>query len=299
MSLRRVALPRVLATAFLAVVGMASALAQGLPQGAQAGGRPQFDSGINAARDVTVTQKLDNRVPLDRTFRDEQGRTVPLRSFFRGKPVWLVMPFYQCKNTCAMMLHGMVEALHDPALKWQVGRDFDIVVISINPKEDAALATATKGRYLSELGIAGAETGWHFLTGAEPDIRAVADAVGYTYVYDAQRDQYAHPSVTMILTPEGKVSRYLFGVVYPGKDAYLAMTEAGKGKIGSPADQFILMCYHYDPTRNTYGLAVFRLLQIFGTATVVLLGSFMVVSLRRERKALRGAPTANRDNNDA
>jgi protein SCO1/2 len=283
------------AASALAVGAPRFASAQGISQGPQPGGRATFDSGINAARDVTVDQRLDNRLPLESTFRDETGKSVTLGSFFGKRPVWLVMPFYQCKNTCAMMLHGMVEALHDPALKWQVGRDFDIVVISINPKEREALASATKDRYLSELGIPGAEKGWHFLTGEEPQIRKVAEAAGYTYVYDAARDQYAHPTVTMVATPDGRLSRYLFGVVYPGKDVTLAMTEAGKGRVGSVADQLLLMCYHYDPSRNRYGLAVFRLLQVFGTGTVVLLGSFMAISLRNERRARKRATSADGD----
>ena len=283
------------AASALAVVAPRFASAQGISQGPQPGGRATFDSGINAARDVTVDQRLDNRLPLESTFRDETGKSVTLGSFFGKRPVWLVMPFYQCKNTCAMMLHGMVEALHDPALKWQVGRDFDIVVISINPKEREALASATKDRYLSELGIPGAEKGWHFLTGEEPQIRQVAAAAGYTYVYDAARDQYAHPTVTMVATPDGRLSRYLFGVVYPGKDVTLAMTEAGKGRVGSVADQLLLMCYHYDPSRNRYGLAVFRLLQVFGTGTVVLLGSFMAISLRNERRARKRSASADGD----
>lgn len=289
----------ILGATVLCAVGATVAHGQGLSQGPQAGGVARFDSGINAARDVTVTQKLDASVPLERSFRDEKGAVVSLGSYFGRRPVWLVMPFYQCRNTCAMMLHGMVEALHDPALPWRVGRDFDIVVISINPKEDASLADATKQRYLSELGMPGAETGWHFLTGSEADIRAVADSVGYKYVYDAARDQYAHPSVTMVVTAAGKVSRYLFGVVYPGKDVYLAMTEAGKGRIGGLADQFLLMCYHYDPARNRYGLAVTRLLQVFGSATVLGLGSFMVAALRKERRDARRSVQVDRKQDDA
>jgi protein SCO1/2 len=253
--------------------------------GPQAGGRPTFSSGINAARDVTVKQKLDNQIPLDAQFTDESGVVVSLGKFFNKKPIWLVMPFYSCKNTCANMLHGQVESLHDPALKWQVGRDFDIVIVSINPKEDAEVALAAKKRYMSELGIAGAADGWHFLTGKESEIRRLADSLGYVYVYDQRTDQYAHPSVTMVLTPKGKVSRYLFGVVYPGKDVYLALTEAAEGRIGTIADQFLLMCYHYDPARNVYGLRVVTLLKVLGTGTALLLCTFMFQSLRKERKS--------------
>lgn len=260
-------------------------LSQGVSMGPQAGGRPTFSSGINAARDVTVKQRLENQVPLDAQFTDENGAKVNLGKYFGKKPVWLVMPFYSCKNTCANMLHGQVESLHDPALKWQVGRDFEIVIVSINPKETAEVALASKKRYMSELGIAGASDGWHFLTGSESEIRRLADSLGYVYVYDQRTDQYAHPSVTMILTPMGKVSRYLFGVVYPGKDVYLALTEASEGRIGTIADQFLLMCYHYDPARNVYGLRVVTLLKVLGSGTALLLGAFMFQSLRKERKS--------------
>ena len=261
------------------------AYGQGVSMGPQSGGKPTFASGINAATDVTVVQKLEKQITLSTPFVDETGKQVTLGKYFGKKPVWLVMPFYSCKNTCSLMLHGMVESLHDPALKWQVGRDFEIVVVSINPKEDSAIADTAKNRYMSELGVSGASDGWHFLTGNEPDIRRLADEIGYIYVYDAKTDQYAHPSVTAMLTATGLVSRYLFGVVYPGKDTYLALTEAGQGKIGTLADQFLLLCYHYDPARNTYGLRVIRLLQIFGTGTALLLGTFIVQSLRKERKS--------------
>lgn len=274
-----------------------AALSQGVSAGPQSGGRPTFSTGINAARDVTVKQRLENQIPLDTQFTDEAGAKVSIGKYFGKKPVWLVMPFYSCKNTCANMLHGLVESLHDPALKWQVGRDFEIVIVSINPKEDASIALASKKRYMSELGIAGAADGWHFLTGSETEIRRLADSLGYIYVYDQRTDQYAHPSVTMVLTPTGKVSRYLFGVVYPGKDVYLALTEAAEGRIGTIADQFLLMCYHYDPARNVYGLRVVTLLKVLGTGTALLLGTFMFQSLRKERKSrlTAGSGTGNNE----
>jgi protein SCO1/2 len=155
---------------------------QGVSMGPQAGGRPTFSTGINAARDVTVKQRLENQIPLDAQFTDESGAAVIIGKYFGKKPVWVVMPFYSCKNTCANMLHGLVESLHDPALKWQVGRDFEIVIVSINPKEDATVALAAKKRYMSELGISGAADGWHFLTGSEAEIRKLSDSLGYVYI---------------------------------------------------------------------------------------------------------------------
>lgn len=280
MNIRAVVLVLVLALVALAPSG----LAQGLSQQAPNGSRPRFDNGINAARDVAINQKLDTELPLEAVFRDESGKSVRLGDFFGKKPVWMVMPFYKCTGTCPQMVNGMIATMHDPALRYQIGADFEIIVLSINPRETSAIALAKKQQYLSELGLAGAERSFHFLTGEERDIRAVADALGYKYVYDAKRDQYAHASATFVITPKGRVSRYHFGVVYPAKDVRLSLTEAGQGRIGTVAEQILLFCYHYDPERNTYGLAVFRLLQVLGTLTIVLLGSYMYVNFRREAR---------------
>jgi protein SCO1 len=264
-----------------------SAFAQGQSQQAPPGSRPRFDTGINAARDVSISQNLDAALPLETVFRNETGKMVPLKEYFGAKPVWLVMPFFKCTGTCPMMVEGMISAMHEPGLGYQIGRDFEVVVISINPKETPEIATAKKQEYLSQLGLAGAEKSFHFLTGEEKDIRAVADALGYKYVYDAKTGQYAHASATFMATPKGRVSRYHFGVSYKAKDVRLSLTEAGQGRIGSVAEKILLFCYHYDPQRNTYGLAVFRLLQVLGTATAIALGSFMVISFRRESREQR------------
>lgn len=258
--------------------------AQGMSQQGQNGTRPRFDTGINAAKDVAIDQNLDAMLPLDTVFRDEAGRAVALREFFGKKPVWMVMPFYKCTGTCPQMVNGMIATMHDPNLKYEIGKDFEIVVISINPRETPAIASAKKQQALSELGLAGADRSFHFLTGEEKDIRSVASALGYKYVYDSNRDQYAHGSATFVMTPKGNVSRYHFGVVYPAKDVRLSITEAGQGRIGSVAEKILLFCYHYDPQRNTYGLALFRILQALGTLTVLLLGSFIVMNFRREAR---------------
>lgn len=264
-----------------------SAFGQGQSQQAPFGSRPRFDTGINAARDVSISQNLDAALPLETVFRNETGKIVPLKEYFGTKPVWLVMPFFKCTGTCPMMVEGMISAMHEPGLGYQIGRDFEVVVISINPKETPEIATAKKQEYLSQLGLAGAEKSFHFLTGEEKDIRAVADSLGYKYVYDAKTGQYAHASATFMATPKGRVSRYHFGVSYKAKDVRLSLTEAGQGRIGSVAEKILLFCYHYDPQRNTYGLAVFRLLQVLGTATAIALGSFMVISFRRESREQR------------
>lgn len=258
--------------------------AQGQSQQAPAGSRPRFDTGINAARDVSIEQNLDAQLPLETTFRDEVGRSVALKEYFGKKPVWLVLPFFKCTGTCPMMVDGMISVMHEPALNYQLGRDFEIVVISINPRETPQIAAAKKQEYISKLGLAGAEKAFHFLTGEEKDIKAVADALGYKYVYDARTDQYAHASATFVLTPKGKISRYHFGVSYSPKDVRLSLTEAGQGRIGSVAEKILLFCYHYDPQRNTYGLYAFRLTQVLGGITVLALGSFMIFNFRREAR---------------
>ncbi len=263
------------------------ALAQGQPV-AGVGNRDsaRFD-GINAATDVRVDQKLDAQIPLERVFRDEAGQVAPLGKFFGKRPVLMVMPFYKCTGTCVAMLNGVSDLVRDPALRFKIGQDFDVVTISINPKETADLAAAKKRAYMSEVGVPGAEQGWHFLTGEEADIKAVADAAGYKYKYNVVNDQYAHGSAIWLITPKGKISRYFFGVGYPAKDLRLGLTEAGQGHIGTIADQWLLYCYHYDPQKGKYGLAIFRLMQVLGTATVLLLGTFIVTSLRKEKAAGR------------
>jgi protein SCO1/2 len=199
----------------------------------------------------------------------------------------LITPFYKCPGICTQELVGLVELLKDKDFKYKAGRDFDIVTISINPKEQADLARAKKREHMDLLNQPGAETGWHFLTGEENDIRKIAGEVGFKYVYDAKTDQYAHPSGFVVLTPEGTVSRYFFGVAYPARDAKLAVTEAGKGRVGNVVDQFILACYHYDPATGVYGPRIFMLIQVMGSLTVLALGSFMVMAFRKDAKQPR------------
>lgn len=272
---------RALATlAALALVGSAWGQA-GLNPAAGLNSAPRIE-GINASTDVRVEQKLDAQLPLDRTFRDEAGRTVKLGQYFGKKPVLMLMPFYKCTATCVAIQNSVADLIREPGLRFKVGQDFDVVSISINPRETADVAAAKKRSLMSEVGLPGADQGWHFLTGNEEDIKAVADASGYHYKYNIVTDQYAHASAIWLATPKGKVSRYFFGIVYPTKDVRLAITEAGQGHIGTIADQWLLYCYHYNPEQGKYGLAVFRLLQVFGLATVFLLGGFIFTSLRKE-----------------
>ena len=257
--------------------------AQGLP----GEGNIRFNTPINAAKDIRWDQRLDNKVTLTTLFRDELGRNVPIGSYFGKRPVILVMPFYRCPGICTAELNGMVDAFKDERLKFKVGRDFDVITISINPKEGPDLATMKKREYLDILSQPGAENGWHFLTGTESSIRKVADEIGFRYKYNPVNDQYAHPGGITILTPDGKVSRYFFGVGFSPKDIRLALTEAGQGRIGSVADTFVLACYHYDPQSGRYGLAIFRLMQVLGFATVFTVGGFMFFAFRKDFRDTR------------
>jgi protein SCO1/2 len=273
-------------------IGSPSAWAQRDVPGVVGQTRLNDSAAINAAQDVNWDQRLDNQVTLSAEFRDENDKTVKLGDLMKTRPVVLVLPFYKCPGICTAELNGLVDTMKDEKTKFRVGRDFDVVTISINPKEKGDLATAKKKEYLDILGQPGAENGWHFLTGDEASIKKVADDIGFRYKYDPKTDQYAHPGGIVLLTPHGKVSRYFFGVAFSPKDVRLGLTEAGQGRIGSVADRFVLACYHYDPQTGKYGPAVFRIMQVLGFATVFALGSFMLVSFRqnsKEPKLVRGA----------
>lgn len=257
-----------------------------MPSHAQMNGIPNVAlgqvRGINAATDVRWDQKLDNQVSLATPFRNEEGKELALGSFIHNRPAIVVMPFYKCPGQCTTELNNLTDTLKDEKTKFRVGRDFDIIVVSINPKEQADLATAKKKEYLDILAQPGAGNGWHFLTGREENIKKLADEIGFRYKYDAKTDQYAHPTGLTLLTPKGKISRYLLGAVYSPKDTRLALTEAGQGRIGSLADTFVLACYHYDPQLGTYGPNIFRIIQVMCFATIGLVGGFMFISFRRD-----------------
>lgn len=272
----------IFAVALMAFAGLnAPAQAQQVPPGTV--GQTRVLS-INAAQDVSFNQKLDATVPLEASFRDEMGAEVPLSNYFGKKPAILVLPFYKCPGVCTNELNGMVDLFKEMEKKFRPGRDFNVITISINPKEGPDLAAAKKREYMDILNQPGAETGWHFLTGEEAHIKQVANAIGFKYAYDANTDQYAHAAGIVILTPSGKVSRYFFGVGYPKRDVQLALVEAGQGKIGSLTDQLLLPCYDYDPQHNRYGLAVFRIMQVACTITVLALGTFMFFALRSDKR---------------
>lgn len=231
-------------------------------------------------KDVGIDQKLNDTIPLDLTFRDEHGKTVELAQFFGSKPVILSLVYYSCPMLCTQILNGLDRGLKNVPMG--IGTDFNVVTVSIDPTERPVLADAKHELYVGMYGRPGAAEGWHFLTGDEPQIQRLADAVGFRYAYDADSKQYAHASAITVLTPEGKISRYFYGVHYPERDLRLGLVDASEGKIGSPVDAVLLFCYHYDPHTGKYGLLISRVIQLAGALTVLFGGIALVILFRGE-----------------
>jgi len=232
--------------------------------------------------DIGFDQKLGHEVPLDLTFRDEAGRAVTLGSYFSTKPVIMLLTYYNCTMLCPVLMDGLVRALRP--LSFDMGKQYTVLSVSINPREAPTLAAARKELYLQRYDRKGASDGWHFLTGNEEAIQKLTQAVGFRYVYDAKQDEYAHATGILILTRQGKVSRYYYGVEFVPRDLRLGLVEAAANSIGTPVDQLLLYCYHYDPLTGKYGLIIMNVLRLAGTATVFALGGFVLVMLRRDRR---------------
>jgi protein SCO1/2 len=242
---------------------------------------PEKDTNVSLTRDVSIEQKLNEQVPLDLTFRDESGQTVTLRQYFGKKPVLLTLVYYECPSLCGLVLQGLLKSLR--VINYTPGEQFEIVTVSISPIETPELAAAKKANFLKEYGREEAAAGWHWLTGDEKNIRALADAVGFRYVYDPKTKQYAHAAGIMLLTPSGKISRYFYGIEYSPRDLRLGIIDASQGKVGSLVEKVILFCYQYDPTTGKYGLLVVRLIQLGGLLTLLVLGGFIGTMFYRER----------------
>jgi protein SCO1/2 len=235
-----------------------------------------------ALREIGFDQNLDQLLPLDTSFRDERGATVRLGDYFGKRPVVLVFAYYDCPMLCTQVINGLSSALG--VLSLTPGKDFEIVTISFNPADTPATATAKKAIYLERYTRAGAADSWHFLTGDQPSIDRLTKAAGFRYVWDADTKQFAHPSGIIVLTPDGRLARYLFGIEYGPRDLRYAIVEASDGKVGNAADALLLYCYHYDPMTGRYGLVIMRVLRLAGGATVLALGAFIVVMVRKERR---------------
>jgi protein SCO1 len=229
-----------------------------------------------------LEQKLNAQVPLGARFRDEHGRTVELGNYFGRQPVILALAYYECPNLCTLVLNGVLQTAHE--LKLDAGKDYQIVVVSFDPREQAALAAAKKQTYVERYGRVGAADGWHFLVGDKDSIAQLADAVGYRFAYDDATRQFAHPSTIMVLTPEGKVARYFPGIEYPPREVRLALIDASKNQIGSLADRVFLLCFHYNPQTGRYGFLITRLLQFAGIGTVLAIGAYIGLNVVRERR---------------
>lgn len=259
-------LGHILAGLGLAAFGAAAA-AQGLP--------PQSEVGFD--------QRLGAELPLDARFTREDGHEIALGELFGQRPVVLAFVYYECPQLCGQVLSGLVRSLR--AIPLEAGADFDVVAVGIDPDETPELARAKLASTLEVYARDGAEAGWHFLTGAADEIRRVADAAGFRYVYDPATDQYAHAAGLVVATPEGRLSRYFFDVEFPARDLRLAIVEAGAGRVGTAIDQVLLFCFHYDAAQGRYSLAIWSLLRVGGLATVGALAGFVVWSLRREQRA--------------
>ena len=241
-----------------------------------------------ALQGVGIDQKLDQQVPLDLIFRDETGRQVPLATYFqRGKPVLLALVYYRCPMLCTQILNGVASSLK--AVSLNPGQDFEIVSVSFDPKDTPEIAAPKKQMYTRRYGRPNTANGWHLLSGDEANIKALTSAVGFRYKYDAATDQYAHASGIMLLTPEGRLSRYFYGVEYAPRDIRLGLVEASRNKIGNPVDQILLFCYHYDPATGKYGAVVMNLVRFAGIAFVLTCGVFLIAVWRRELGPRSGA----------
>jgi protein SCO1/2 len=234
---------------------------------------------------VGIEQRLDGQVPQDLPFVDETGRPVRLGDYFGKKPLILNLVYYTCPMLCGEVLTGLSASLK--MVKFDVGKEFDVITVSFNPKETPELAAAKKQEYLRRYGRPNAAAGWHFLTGPAESINALTRAVGFQYQYDASKNQYAHATAIMVLTPQGRISRYFYGIDFPPKDLRMGLVEASEGKIGNAIDQVLLYCYHYDPSVGKYGAVISNLLKIGAALTILVLGGMILIFLRLEKAATR------------
>jgi protein SCO1/2 len=235
-------------------------------------------------KDVGIDQKLNQQVPLNLTFKDENGNAVQLGQFFGQKPVILSLVYFNCPMLCTQVLNGQEASMK--GLPMDAGNQFEAVTVSIDPSDKPVMASVKKQMYVGMYGRPNAARGWHFLTGDAPQIKALADSVGFRYAYDADSKQFAHASAIMVLTPQGKSSKYFYGIEYSPRDLRLGLVEASNEKIGTPVDSVLLFCYHYDPSTGKYGLIINRLIQAGGLITVLAIGITMLVLFRRERYQL-------------
>jgi protein SCO1 len=238
-------------------------------------------------REVTFQQRLDEKLPLDATFKDERGRTVTLGDYFGTKPVILAFVYLQCPMLCTQVMNGISSSLK--AVPFSPGKDFDVVLISFDPRDTPAVAAEKKRAHMEYWGATATAGAWHFLTGDEANIRRVTSAAGFNYRWDEPSGQFAHVSGVLVMTPDGRLSRYFYGVEYSPKELRFALVESGEGRIGSAIDELLLYCYHYDPAAGQYGVVVMNLVRIGGVVTLTMMAAFILLMYRRydSRAAMR------------
>jgi len=232
-----------------------------------------------ALKNVGLDQRLNEQIPLDAIFKDEMGREVRLGQFFGNKPVVLSLVYYNCPMLCTQVLNGMLGSFKQVA--FNIGDQFEVVTVSFDPRETPQLAAAKKDTYVKAYNRSGVSAGWHFLTGDEANIKRLTEAVGFRYLWDKQTNQFAHASGIMVLTPEGKIANYFYGIEYSPKDLRLALVESSQNKIGSPVDALMLYCYHYDPATGKYGAVVMNIMRLGGLVTIVLIVGLLLVLRKR------------------
>lgn len=250
---------------------------------------PEAPSGVDMSgsarpdilKGVTIEQRLNSQLPLDAVFRDESGTTVALSKYFTNRPVVLALVYYECPMLCTQILNGVVRTAKSMTL--MPGKDYDVVVISFDPNETPAMAMAKKTTYMKEFGHPETAGGWHFLTGATPSIDRVTSAVGFRYKWDASLKMYAHASAVYVLTPEGRLSKYFYGINYSATDMRFGLVEASHDRIGTAVDQLLLFCCQFDPHSGRYTLAIVGVLRLAGAATLLLLGGYVAIMLRKDK----------------
>ncbi|HKW25955.1 MAG TPA: SCO family protein [Terriglobales bacterium] len=251
-------------------------MADAAPAGTTSGQLPPI------LKNVRYEQKLDSQVPLSLAFRDESGKPVRLGDYFGRKPVVLILAYYRCPMLCSQVLAGATHAFRQ--LPFRIGQQFNVLTVSFNPEETPALAAASKQTYIASYGQPQAAEGWHFLTGQQPEITALTQAVGFHYAWDAQAQQYAHATGIVVLTPSGKVAQYFYGIDYPAQDLRLALVQSSQEKIGTFADEVLLYCCKYDPNSGRYTAIMGRVLQISGAITLLILGGVLFLLFYLDKK---------------